>query len=126
LDLGEYASGNRIFLSDEMNLELVRIKERADILAMISMSLFERVGEPIDALIEHINLWSELADITSTIPIKVQEMHPNVSFAELSKRLDESVSKEGKVSRFTSQIENEFSLLARQLEVLYKSVAETK
>lgn len=126
LDLGEYSANNRLYLPDEINQELAKIKDRAHILAIASMNLFERVGEPIDAIIEHIDLWSKLADISTSIPIEVQESLPNVSFVEFSKRIEEAMPKESKVSRFTGQIDEEFTRLSRQVEALYKSIAEAQ
>jgi hypothetical protein len=55
-DFTTYLTANRLYLPDEFIKEFEQMNDRAGILGMSSMSLFEQANNPIESIIDHINL----------------------------------------------------------------------
>ncbi len=125
MDFTTYLSNNRLYLPDEILRELEKIKSRAGVLGLISASLIELANDPIEDLVEYINLCSRFIGISTNISIEGDDV-PKELKEELLKKLEEAIPEENRVQMFTSQIDSEFTNLLQQSEQLYKSVAEAQ
>jgi len=105
-----YFDDNRIHLPSAVISEIVLIKTRAGILGLIFSAVFEGANTSIESAIATINMGAKWVNISAELPKVGEGVDP----------------KEALVYQFIDHINDELKALLRQLENLYKSVADTK